>query len=142
MRRELARAGRVAVGVGLVLVLAAFLAWRRATPREPAPAPAAAASRGATVPAAPAPSPPAVSRPGMTAPAIQLAKRVETRAARDLEPGALEGVTRRLLADPTERAQLGTRAQELVKSQQGATERTIVCLESLIHATAPHELAA
>jgi len=27
----------------------------------------------------------------MTAPAIQLAKRVETRAARDLEPGALEG---------------------------------------------------
>src|SRR6267142_1211962 len=91
MRRELARAGRVAVGVGLVLVLAAFLAWRRATPREPAPAPAAAASRGATVPAAPAPSPPAVSRPGMTAPAIQLAKRVETRAARDLEPGALEG---------------------------------------------------
>ena len=55
---------------------------------------------------------------------------------------ALIDATRRLLANPADRAQLGTRAQELVKSQQGATERTIVCLESLIHPAEPHELAA
>ena len=58
------------------------------------------------------------------------------------EAGALEEVTRRLLADPAERAQLGARAQELVKSQQGATERTLVCLDSLITPTKTHELAA
>ena len=58
------------------------------------------------------------------------------------DAAALEEAVRRLLADPAERAQLGTRAQELVKSQQGATERTIVCLESLISATKAHELAA
>jgi 3-deoxy-D-manno-octulosonic-acid transferase len=68
---------------------------------------------------------------------------VEAGAAlQTADADALENATRRLLADPAERAQLGIRAQELVKSQQGATERTIVCLESLITATTSHELAA
>ncbi|HEV8060230.1 MAG TPA: 3-deoxy-D-manno-octulosonic acid transferase [Gemmataceae bacterium] len=58
------------------------------------------------------------------------------------DAAAMEDVSRRLLANPAERAQLGTRAQELVKSQQGATERTIACLESLIQPTKAHELAA
>ena len=58
------------------------------------------------------------------------------------DAAALEDVSRRLLANAAERDRLGTRAQELVKNQQGATERTLVCLESLIQATKAHDLAA
>jgi len=71
---------------GVVLALAAFLAWRRSEPR----APAAAASQPTPVPAERATPPPA-PRAQLAAPAIQLAKRVEIRAARNLAPGALEG---------------------------------------------------
>src|SRR5438552_1792046 len=77
---------RWAMVAGVVLALAAFLAWRRSAPR----APAAAASQPASLPAEriiPSPAP----RPQLAAPAIQLAKRVEIRAARSLAPGALEG---------------------------------------------------
>jgi 3-deoxy-D-manno-octulosonic-acid transferase len=55
---------------------------------------------------------------------------------------ALKESVGRLLADPAERAQLGAKAQELVKSQQGATERTMACLESLMNKTTLHERAA
>jgi 3-deoxy-D-manno-octulosonic-acid transferase len=71
------------------------------------------------------------------------ARLVEARAA--LQIAAADGlveVLSKLLADPTERAQLGLRAQELVKSQQGATERTISCLDTLLQATPAHERAA
>src|SRR5438477_4466842 len=71
---------------GVVLALAAFLAWRRSEPR----APAAAASQPAPLPAERVgPPPPPASQ--LAAPAIQLAKRVEIRPARVLAPGALEG---------------------------------------------------
>ncbi len=81
---------RWAIVAGLVLALAAFLAWRRSVPREPASAPAAAASHRAPIPAEPATPRPA-PRPQLPAPAIQLAKRVELRRAGNLAPGALEG---------------------------------------------------
>jgi len=71
---------------GVVLALAAFLAWRRSAPR--APSPAAAGSQPAPVAAERATPPPA---PQLSVPAIQLAKRVEIRPARSLAPGALEG---------------------------------------------------
>src|SRR5438105_1327807 len=77
---------RWAMVAGIVLALAAFLAWRRSAPREPA----AAASQPAPLPAERVIPPPA-PRPQLAAPAIQLAKRVEIRAARSLAPGALEG---------------------------------------------------
>src|SRR2546426_806510 len=77
---------RWAMVAGVVLALAAFLAWRRSAPR----APAAAESQPAPVQAERATRPPA---PGaqLAAPAIQLAKRVEIRPARSLAPGAVEG---------------------------------------------------
>ena len=63
------------------------------------------------------------------------ARLVEAQAAIQIaDADALVEGIRRLLADPAERAQLGLRAQELVKSQQGATERTISCLDSLLQA--------
>jgi len=71
---------------GVVLALAAFLAWRRSAPR--APSPAAAGSQPAPVAAQRETPPPA---PQLSVPAIQLAKRVEIRPARSLAPGALEG---------------------------------------------------
>src|SRR3989440_3426060 len=77
---------RWAMVAGVVLALAAFLAWRRSEPRAPAAASsqrAPLAGEGATPPPAP--------RPQLAAPAIQLAKRVEIRPARNLAPGALEG---------------------------------------------------
>src|SRR2546422_11416501 len=76
---------RLAMVAGVVLALAAFLAWRRSAPR----APAAAESQPAPVQAERATRPPA---PGaqLAAPAIQLAKRVEVRPARRLAPGAGE----------------------------------------------------
>jgi 3-deoxy-D-manno-octulosonic-acid transferase len=68
---------------------------------------------------------------------------VETGSALQvLDAQALQEGVKRLLADPTERAQLGAKAQELVKSQQGATERTLACLDTLIRTAPPHELAA
>src|SRR6267143_3375449 len=81
---------RWAILAGVVLALAAFLAWRRSAPREPAPAPAAAAPQRAPLPAEPVTPQPA-PRPQLAAPAIQLAKRVEIRPARNPAPGALEG---------------------------------------------------
>src|SRR5256885_6798249 len=78
--------GRWAIVAGVVLALAAFLAWRRSVPR----APAAAASQPPPLPAERVAPPPA-PRPQLLAPAIQLAKRVEIRPARNLAPGALEG---------------------------------------------------
>src|SRR6184192_4978016 len=77
---------RWAMVAGIVLALAAFLAWRRSAPREPA----AAASQPAPLPAERV-IPPLAPRPQLAAPAIQLAKRVELRPARNLAPGALEG---------------------------------------------------
>src|SRR5438105_4464555 len=77
---------RWAMVASVVLALAAFLAWRRSAPR----APAAASSQPAPLPAERV-SPPAAPRPQLAVPAIQLAKRVEIRPARDLAPGALEG---------------------------------------------------
>ena len=71
---------------GVVLALAAFLAWRQSAPR----APAGAASQPAPLPAERATPPPA-PRAQLAAPAIQLVKRVEIRPARSLAPGALEG---------------------------------------------------
>ncbi len=41
----------------------------------------------------------------------------------------LESVVERLLSDSQERHRLGTRAREFVLSQQGATDRTIACLD-------------
>src|SRR5207302_5890058 len=75
---------RWAMVAGVVLALAAFLAWRRSAPRAPSPA---GASQPTLVPAERATPPPA---PQLAAPAIQLAKRVEIRPARSLAPGALE----------------------------------------------------
>jgi hypothetical protein len=79
---------RWAMVAGVVLALAAFLAWRRKESRAPATAPAA--SQPEPLPAERATPPPA-PRPRLAAPAIQLAKRVEIRPARNLAPGALEG---------------------------------------------------
>src|SRR5437763_8769905 len=77
---------RWAMVAGVVLALAAFLAWRRSEPR----APAAAASQRAPL-ATERATPPPAPRPQLAAPAIQLAKRVEIRPARNRAPGALEG---------------------------------------------------
>src|SRR3989475_7883 len=77
---------RWAMVAGVVLALAAFLAWRRSAPRTPA----AAASQPAPVQAERRTRPPA-PRAQLAAPAIQLAKRVEIRPARSLAPGAVEG---------------------------------------------------
>ncbi|MFL5340072.1 MAG: 3-deoxy-D-manno-octulosonic acid transferase [Gemmataceae bacterium] len=44
----------------------------------------------------------------------------------------LEAALRRLLADAAERRRLGTAARELVREQQGATERTLDVLEQFI----------
>src|SRR2546421_10401744 len=77
---------RWAMVAGVVLALAAFLAWRQSAPR----APAGAASQPAPLPAERVTPPPA-PKSQLPAPAIQLAKRVEIRPARDLAPGPLEG---------------------------------------------------
>ncbi len=46
----------------------------------------------------------------------------------------LESVVERVLGDSEERQRLGRRARELVRSQQGATERTMAGLDSLLRA--------
>src|SRR5882724_8774941 len=82
---------RWAILAGVVLALAALLVWRRSAPREPAPAPAAAASQRAPLPAAEPVTPPLAPRLQLAVPVIQLAKPVEIRPVRNLAPGALEG---------------------------------------------------
>src|SRR5205814_3569495 len=47
----------------------------------------------------------------------------------------LETAVGRLLRDAEERHRLGKAAQELVRSQQGATERTLECLDQLFQET-------
>jgi 3-deoxy-D-manno-octulosonic-acid transferase len=44
----------------------------------------------------------------------------------------LEAVVKRLFSDPAERQRLGADAQQFVRSQQGATERTMACLDRLL----------
>src|SRR5262249_7848241 len=51
-------------------------------------------------------------------------------------------VVQRLLSDPSERQRLGLAAQRLVHSQQGATERTIDCLDRLLASGGLQENAA
>ncbi len=56
---------------------------------------------------------------------------------------ALDLVMHRLLSDAQERQRLGSAAQQLVRSQQGATERTIEALERLlVEDTLHHQSAA
>jgi 3-deoxy-D-manno-octulosonic-acid transferase len=49
---------------------------------------------------------------------------------------SLESTLERLLRDPRERGRLGTAAQAFVRSQQGATERTLDCLDRLLESAA------
>jgi 3-deoxy-D-manno-octulosonic-acid transferase len=59
---------------------------------------------------------------------------LEAGGACQVHDGAgLEGVVRRLLGDREERQRRGTAARDFVLSQQGATERTVVLLEDLLH---------
>jgi 3-deoxy-D-manno-octulosonic-acid transferase len=58
---------------------------------------------------------------------LQAAAAIQVGDAR-----ALEQALERLLNAPAERLRLGTAAQELVRLQQGATERTIHCLDQLL----------
>jgi 3-deoxy-D-manno-octulosonic-acid transferase len=72
-----------------------------------------------------------------------VARLVEAGAALQVEDAAaLEEVVLRLLGDATERQRRGTAAQQLVRSQQGATGRTLVCLERLMHGALGSEQAA
>jgi 3-deoxy-D-manno-octulosonic-acid transferase len=58
---------------------------------------------------------------------------LEAKAACQVEDAAaLETAVRRLLADPVERQRLGTSARQLVRSQQGTTERTVTMLAELL----------
>ena len=54
----------------------------------------------------------------------------------------LESFVRRCLDDPSYAAALGTRAQELVRSQLGATARTTKLLESTIRMSSSIRAAA
>jgi 3-deoxy-D-manno-octulosonic-acid transferase len=54
----------------------------------------------------------------------------------------LETAVQRLLADPEERQRLGRAAQQFVQSQQGATARTLACLDRLLLMQNPWEHAA
>jgi 3-deoxy-D-manno-octulosonic-acid transferase len=58
------------------------------------------------------------------------------------DAGMLEAVVKRLLSDPSERRRLGADAQQFVRSQQGATERTMECLNRLLGAAQYRETAA
>jgi 3-deoxy-D-manno-octulosonic-acid transferase len=58
---------------------------------------------------------------------------VATGAARQVRDGGeLDGVIRRLLADGSERRDMGTAAREFVRRQQGATGRTVELLGTLL----------
>jgi 3-deoxy-D-manno-octulosonic-acid transferase len=48
------------------------------------------------------------------------------------DAAALQQVVEHLLSDEPERQRLGEAAQQLVRSQQGATERTVECLSRLL----------
>lgn len=72
-----------------------------------------------------------------------VARLVEAGAAIQIaDAGALELVIERLLGDAQERHRLGTRARELVRSQQGATEQTITCLDRMLGAGCRQDEAA
>ena len=58
------------------------------------------------------------------------------------DAAALEVAVCRLLADAAERKRLGTAASQFVQQQQGATERTIDCLDRLLPDRHRHEQAA
>jgi 3-deoxy-D-manno-octulosonic-acid transferase len=58
------------------------------------------------------------------------------------DAATLEQAVQQLLGDEMERQRLGTAAQQLVHSQQGATERTITCLGNLLIRTRPNQNAA
>ena len=71
------------------------------------------------------------------------ARLVESSAALQVtDADGLETAIRRLLDDPRERQRLGAAAQQLVRYQQGATQRTIECLDRLIGASGQSEHAA
>jgi 3-deoxy-D-manno-octulosonic-acid transferase len=53
-------------------------------------------------------------------------------AVQTIDAAGLEVTVRGLLREPAERRRLGTAAQEFVQQQQGATERTIWCLDGLL----------
>jgi 3-deoxy-D-manno-octulosonic-acid transferase len=53
-------------------------------------------------------------------------------AVQIMEAAGLDATVYRLLGDAAERRRLGTAAQEFVQQQQGATERTIQCLDGLL----------
>jgi 3-deoxy-D-manno-octulosonic-acid transferase len=55
---------------------------------------------------------------------------------------SLDAAVGKLLSDADERARLGSAARQFVQQQQGATERTLDCLDRLLAATLPHEQAA
>ncbi|HLN27987.1 MAG TPA: 3-deoxy-D-manno-octulosonic acid transferase [Gemmataceae bacterium] len=58
---------------------------------------------------------------------------VSARAALQVaDAKELENVVQNLLADPLERQRMGGAAQQLVRSQQGATQRTVECLGRLL----------
>jgi hypothetical protein len=57
-------------------------------------------------------------------------------AARVVGPAEFPLVLLDLLSDPSERAALGRRAAETLRSQMGATERTLKALEQLLES--PH----
>ncbi len=57
-------------------------------------------------------------------------------AFRVKDEAELEAALARLIADPDLRAHMGSAARELVKRQQGATQRTLAVLDALIPSTA------
>src|SRR5262249_16009184 len=57
-------------------------------------------------------------------------------------PAHLDDVVNRLILDATDRQRLGAAARKLVLSQQGATERTIDCMDRLLAAEGPRQNAA
>jgi 3-deoxy-D-manno-octulosonic-acid transferase len=68
---------------------------------------------------------------------------VEAGAAVQVADAAgLDEAVGRLLVDPLERRRLGEAAQQLVRSQQGATERTLACLDQLLLGNRPDRHAA
>jgi 3-deoxy-D-manno-octulosonic-acid transferase len=58
------------------------------------------------------------------------------------DTASLEAAVRRLLADPAERTRLGAAARQFVKDQQGATERTLDLLDTLLLARGETRTAA
>jgi len=68
---------------------------------------------------------------------VQTGAAVQVMDAQDLEQAM-----QRLLEDPLERQRLGHAAQALVRSQQGATQRTIECLGRLLTTPCARETAA